>query len=131
MKMWIIDSNRMIWLYRDDIWYYEWKWNEWNEMDLIIPIVDIDKIVYSSWFYDSIWIWMKWDRIILIIVCYYVLTKVGLFPFLTNEPTMWYIHFSIGIDWNTSRIDQSLSSIENIYNHSLLSFYIFNQLFVF
>ena len=54
--MWMIDSNRMIWLYRDDIWYYEWKCTEWNEMDLIIPIVDIDKIVYSSWLYDSIWI---------------------------------------------------------------------------
>ena len=49
--MWIIDSNRMIWLYQDDIWYYEWECTEWNEMDLIIPIVDIDKIVYSSWFY--------------------------------------------------------------------------------
>ena len=26
--------------------------------------------------------------LLLLIVCYYVLTKVGLFPFLTNEPTM-------------------------------------------
>ena len=40
----------MIWLYRDDIWYYEWKWNEYKAIDVIIPIVDIDKIVYSSWF---------------------------------------------------------------------------------
>ena len=40
------------------------------------------------------------------------------------------IFYSIGIDWNTSRIDIG-SMIENIYNHSLLSFYIFNQLFIF
>ena len=66
--MWMIDSNCMIWLYRDDIWYYEWKCTEWNEMDLIIPIVDIDKIVYSSWLYDCIWIWMKWDRMILFMI---------------------------------------------------------------
>ena len=56
MKIWIIDSNRIILSYRDDIWWYEWKLNEYNEIDLIIPIVDIDKIVYSSWLYDSIWI---------------------------------------------------------------------------
>ena len=48
--MWMIDFNRMIWLYIDDIWYYEWKCTECTEMDLMIPIVDIDTILYSSCF---------------------------------------------------------------------------------
>lgn len=84
--MWMIDSNRMIWLYRDDIWYYEWKWTEWNEMDLIIPIVDIDKIVYSSWFYDCIWIWMKWDRMI------FIYDTKGIWEWLfENCVILWYL----------------------------------------
>ena len=60
-------------------WKYEWlipiEWYDYiemiydimnenrikcNEMDLIIPIIDIHNILYSNWLYDSIWIWMKW-----------------------------------------------------------------------
>ena len=97
--MWIIDSNRMIWLYRDDIWYYEWKWTEWNEMDLIIPIVDIDKIVYSSWFYDCIWIWMKWDRMI------FIYDTKGIWECLfENCVILWYLllvdRIWMEMEWN-------------------------------
>ena len=89
--------NRMIWLYRDDIWYYEWKWTEWNEMDLIIPIVDIDKIVYSSWFYDCIWIWMKWDRMI------FIYDTKGIWEWLfENCVILWYLLLvdRIWMEWN-------------------------------